>query len=180
MKEEYGILPDTTMYNTLLSFCVLKRDEALASELFEEMKERSVKPNVHTYNCLMNVFAESPAELLAQMFEDMLRQAIAPNLRTYNALMRSCQRTGDYDRAFKLFEELKAEGLCPDVVTYNVLIDMCKERLDYVQGKRQVCGHNTKTHNTFPGLREPPEQRTARKRDAGDCGAVAVALQRDG
>ena len=153
MKDVYGIMPDTTMYNTLLGFCVLKRDENQASELFEEMKERSVKPNVHTYNCLMNVFSESPAELLAQMFEDMLRQNIAPNLRTYNALMRSCQRTGDYDRAFKLFEELKAEGLQPDVVTYNILIDMCRERLDYVQGKRQISFNRRNKEQQESGMR---------------------------
>eukprot|EP01063_Lacrimia_lanifica_P022478 TRINITY_DN3005_c0_g1_i1.p1 TRINITY_DN3005_c0_g1~~TRINITY_DN3005_c0_g1_i1.p1 ORF type:complete len:688 (+),score=312.36 TRINITY_DN3005_c0_g1_i1:41-2104(+) len=134
MKLEFGLLPDTNMYNKLLGFCVLQRDEHRASSLFEEMKNGKVQPNVHTYNSLMNVFAENPAELLAQMFDDMIRQNIPPNRRTYNTLMRSCQRQGDYDKAFKLFEELKAEPLEPDVVTYNILIDMCKERIDFLQG----------------------------------------------
>eukprot|EP01064_Diplonema_japonicum_P009991 TRINITY_DN17374_c0_g1_i1.p1 TRINITY_DN17374_c0_g1~~TRINITY_DN17374_c0_g1_i1.p1 ORF type:complete len:892 (+),score=218.73 TRINITY_DN17374_c0_g1_i1:53-2728(+) len=153
MKVLYGIQPDVNMYNIMLGFCVLKRDEQQASQLFDEMKEQKVQPNVHTYNCLMNVFSESPAELLQQMFEDMLKQRIQPNLRTYNTLMRSCQRVDDYDKAFKLFEELKGEALQPDVVTYNILIDMCRERLDYVQGDRQSAVNRRSKEQQESGMR---------------------------
>eukprot|EP01062_Namystynia_karyoxenos_P040019 TRINITY_DN2917_c0_g1_i1.p1 TRINITY_DN2917_c0_g1~~TRINITY_DN2917_c0_g1_i1.p1 ORF type:complete len:882 (+),score=319.89 TRINITY_DN2917_c0_g1_i1:77-2722(+) len=136
MKDHYGLQPDASLYNTLMGFCVHTRNEHQASVLFEEMKERRVQPNVHTYNCLMNVFSESPYELLAQMFEDMHKQRIRPNLRTHNTLMRACQRADDYDRCFKFFEDLKHEGIKPDVMTYNILLEMCRDRLDYVQGRK--------------------------------------------
>eukprot|EP00662_Eupelagonemidae_sp_cell21_P048524 gene48524-25843_t len=138
MKDHYGCNPDVGMYNTLMGFCVHTRDEEHAGNLFQEMKERRVQPNVHTYNCLMNVFAESPYDLLAQMYEDMLKQRIKPDLRTHNTLMRAFhwQRVDDYDRCFKFFEDLKHEGIKPDVMTYNILLEMCRERLDYSGGKR--------------------------------------------
>lgn len=134
MKELLGIYPDVSMYNTLIGFCAPLHDEAQASFIVEEMKDRGVDPDVHTYNCLMNVFTNAPYEVTLQTFEDMIRRRIKPNLRSFNTLMKACLRMWDYDRAFQYFEELKKEGLVPDVVTYNILLVMCRERLDFVFG----------------------------------------------
>ena len=134
MKELLGIYPDVAMYNMLIGFCTALNDESQAAYIVEEMKDRGVEPDVHTYNCLMNVFANAPYEVIAQAFEDMLKRKVKPNRRTYNTLMKACQRISDYDRAFQYFEELKKEGLLPDVVTYNILLVMCRDRLDFVFG----------------------------------------------
>jgi pentatricopeptide repeat protein len=134
MKELLGIYPDVAMYNILIGFCTALGDESQAAYIVEEMKDRGVEPDVHTYNCLMNVFANAPYEVIAQAFEDMLKRKVRPNRRTYNTLMKACQRISDYDRAFQYFEELKKEGLLPDVVTYNILLVMCRDRLDFVFG----------------------------------------------
>ena len=69
-------------------FCVAMADERTASELFEEMKDKGVRPNVHTYNSLMNVFCNAPFGVLEQMFHDMQYKGILPNLRTYNTMMK--------------------------------------------------------------------------------------------
>eukprot|EP01065_Artemidia_motanka_P035359 TRINITY_DN43283_c0_g1_i1.p1 TRINITY_DN43283_c0_g1~~TRINITY_DN43283_c0_g1_i1.p1 ORF type:complete len:901 (+),score=308.83 TRINITY_DN43283_c0_g1_i1:61-2703(+) len=153
MKDLFGLQPDVSLYNTLMGFCVHSRNEHQASVLFEEMKERRVQPNVHTYNCLMNVFSESPYELLAQMFEDMHKQRIKPNLRTHNTLMRACQRADDYDRCFKFFEDLKHEGIKPDVMTYNILLEMCRDRLDYVQGKQNAQSNRRSKEQQLSGMK---------------------------
>ena len=134
MKELLALYPDLPMYNTLIGFCAPLHDEAQASFIVEEMKDRGVDPDVHTYNCLMNVFADAPYEVIVQTFEDMIKHRIKPNLRSYNTLMKASQRMWDYDRAFLYFEELKKEGLIPDVVTYNILLSMCRDRLHYVFG----------------------------------------------
>jgi pentatricopeptide repeat protein len=134
MKELFGVYPDVPLYNALIGYCAPLRDETTASFIIEEMKDRNVEPDVHTYNALMNVFADAPYELVLQAFDDMIRRKLKPNRRTFNTLMKSCQRIGDYDRVFQFFEELKQEGLSPDVTTYNILLVACRDRLDYVIG----------------------------------------------
>ncbi len=134
MKELFGLYPDLALYNTLIGYCAPLNDQLTASFIVEEMRDRCIDLDVHTYNCLMNVFSQSSYEVNLQMFEDMVKRKIRPNRRTYNTLMEACQKAGDYDRAFQFFEELKKEGLTPDVTTYNVLITMCRDRLDYVFG----------------------------------------------
>jgi pentatricopeptide repeat protein len=134
MRELFGVYPDVPLYNTLIGYCAPLRDETTASYIVEEMKDYSVEPDVHTYNSLMNVFADAPYELILQTFEDMVKRKLKPNRRTFNTLMKACQKIGDYDRAFQFFEELKREGLAPDVSTYNILIVACRDRLDYVVG----------------------------------------------
>eukprot|EP01006_Ploeotia_vitrea_P019100 TRINITY_DN51183_c0_g2_i1.p1 TRINITY_DN51183_c0_g2~~TRINITY_DN51183_c0_g2_i1.p1 ORF type:complete len:798 (-),score=74.75 TRINITY_DN51183_c0_g2_i1:96-2489(-) len=130
MKADYGIVPDVQLYNTLIGFCAAVRDERMAHEVFKEMNDKDLKPNVHTYNSLMNVFSDSPFEVVHNLFEDMLEKEIKPNLRSYNTLMKACQRVNDYDKAFRFFEELKGANIQPNVVTYNVLIQMLINRLD--------------------------------------------------
>ena len=134
MRAIAGLRADTAFYNTLIGFCALIEDESQAAFMVEEMRDLQIEPDVHTYNNLMNVFAEAPYEILLKTFEDMLKRKIKPNRRTYNSLMRACQRTSDYERAFQLFEELKRDGIVPDVVTYNLLFVLCRDRLDFVLG----------------------------------------------
>eukprot|EP00758_Cryptobia_borreli_P002909 Tbor_TRINITY_DN3382_c0_g1::TRINITY_DN3382_c0_g1_i1::g.23536::m.23536 len=129
-----NLLPDAAFYNTLLTYCLQLRDETKAAFLVEEMKEQNIEPDVHTYNSLLNIFADAPYEVQFKTFEDMLRRKVKPNRRTYNSLMRSCQRSGDYERAFQFFEELKSDGLQPDVITYNIVFVLCHDRLDSVLG----------------------------------------------
>ena len=134
MKECFGLHPDITLYNTLIGYCAPLHDQLTASFIVEEMRDHGIDPDVHTYNCLMNVFSNAAYEVNLQMFEDLVKRKVKPNRRTYNTLMRACQRAGDYEKAFQFFEQLKKEGLTPDVVTYNILLMMLRERLDYVFG----------------------------------------------
>ena len=134
MKDLFGLHPDVGLYNTLLGYCAPMHDEVTASFIVEEMRDRCIEPDAHTYNCLMNVFRAAPYEVILQTFEDMKKRKIKPNRRTYNTLMKACQQTGDYERAFEFFEELKKEGLTPDVISYNILLDLCKRRLDFALG----------------------------------------------
>uniref|UniRef100_A0A7S1JBE8 PROP1-like PPR domain-containing protein n=1 Tax=Eutreptiella gymnastica TaxID=73025 RepID=A0A7S1JBE8_9EUGL len=147
MKTEFGIQPDVAVYNTLIGFCAAVRDERTASEVFEEMKEKGIWPNVHTYNTLMNVFSEAPYEVIQQMFDDMPAKGIDPNLRTFNTIMKACQRCNDSDRAFKFFVRLKGQGIKPNVVTYNILIEMCIAKLTAVVAARQKKDNKKESNN---------------------------------
>eukprot|EP00667_Euglena_gracilis_P002480 EG_transcript_2480 len=133
MKAEFGVQPDVSLYNALLGFCAAVRDQRTASDLFEEMKEKGMRPNIHTYNTLMNVFSDAPFEVIQQMFDDISLRGLEPNLRSYNTIIRACQRCGQFDRAFWYFDELKVKGLRPCVVTYTTLLEMCAERVEEIR-----------------------------------------------
>ena len=133
MREEYGVFPDLPLYNTLIGYCAPLHDETTAAFIIEEMRQRQVEPDVHTYNGLMNVFGEAPQTL--STLDEIQKRKLKPNRRTYNTLMKACRANGDYDRAFSLFEEMKRDGITPDVVSYNLLLASCHERMDYVTGE---------------------------------------------
>ena len=42
---------------------VTMQDGRMAQEVFKEMCDKELQPDVHTYNSLMNVFSESPFEV---------------------------------------------------------------------------------------------------------------------
>lgn len=133
MREEYGVYPDLPLYNTLIGYCAPLKDDVTAAFIVEEMRQRSIEPDVHTYNGLMNVFGDAPQTM--QVLDEIQKRKLKPNRRTYNTLMKACRANGDYDRAFSLFEEMKREGIVPDVVSYNLLLASCYERIDYVTGE---------------------------------------------
>eukprot|EP00906_Rhabdomonas_costata_P031790 RCo044860 len=135
MKAEFALQPDVSFFNTLIGFCVSIPDEHTASELFAEMLERGVQPNVHTYNSMLNVFSSAPLAVIEQMFNDMPNKGISPNLRTFNTVMKVCQRLSDYPRVFSYFDELKESGIPPNVVTFNILLDVCLSRLEELSTK---------------------------------------------
>ena len=132
LKETFNVYPDVALYNTLIGYCAPLKKEEVASYIVEEMRDRFAEPDVHTYNSLMNVFANAPYEVILQTYEDMIKRRLKPNRRTYNTLMRACQRIGEYEKTFLFFEEMRQDGLIPDVTTYNTLFLACRDRIDYL------------------------------------------------
>ncbi|CBZ29509.1 conserved hypothetical protein [Leishmania mexicana MHOM/GT/2001/U1103] len=135
LREQFQLVPETAVYNTLLGYCAAVRDVAQATFLVEEMKQLNVSRDVNTYNCLMSVMMESaPYEETLKVFQELLYLNLKPTIRSYNTILKVACRHGDYDRTFQFVEEMKKKGLIPDVETYNYLFTVCEQRLDYVRG----------------------------------------------
>ncbi|CAD2216318.1 Pentacotripeptide-repeat region of PRORP/Pentatricopeptide repeat domain/PPR repeat family/PPR repeat, putative [Angomonas deanei] len=134
MKEIFNVIPDTSMYNSLLGYCAAVKDVAQATYFIDEMKENGVEKDSNTYNCFMSVLVDSaPYEETLKMFREMSdNPQTAPTLRTYNTVLKAARVNDDYDRAFQIFEEMKRKGVLPDIVTYNTLLWLCEQRLDYI------------------------------------------------
>ncbi|KAG5470099.1 hypothetical protein LSCM4_02793 [Leishmania orientalis] len=154
LRELFGLVPDTTVYNTLLGYCAAVRDVAQATFLVEEMKQLNVPCDVDTYNCLMSVMVESaPYAETLKVFRELLFHNLEPSNRSYNTILKAASRHGDYDRAFQFVEEMKKKGLIPDVETYNHLISVCEHRLDYVRGTGAYAVQHRKRQQVLQGSR---------------------------
>ncbi|EPY22085.1 hypothetical protein STCU_08355 [Strigomonas culicis] len=138
MREIFGIVPDTYMYNVLLGFCTAVHDVAQATFFVEEMKEIGVVRDSNTYNCFMSCLVDAaPYEETLKTFREMTDSHVPPTVRTYNTVLKAACGNNDYDRGFQIFEEMKKMGQVPNVVSYNMLLCLCEQRLDYVMGQNK-------------------------------------------
>jgi pentatricopeptide repeat protein len=98
-----------------------ERDLSKVDSLFKEMVVEGLKPNVTTYNTMIDAFSkggnhEKAVELLSRMKEE----GIKPNVVTYNSLIK-CHEL-DLSKVDSLFNEMIEERIKPTVVTYTSLI----------------------------------------------------------
>jgi pentatricopeptide repeat protein len=131
MKDEAGIVPDTSVFVIMMDVCVLGKDKKRAFGLFEEAKSRGTTPDIKLCNALMNVLAESGDDQVFEVFEEIRTGRIGMNVRpsqdTYNLLMKACVVSKNTERALNLYREMigKVCPIKPDTVTYNILMDVC-------------------------------------------------------
>jgi pentatricopeptide repeat protein len=53
--DEFGIQPNTVIYNTLIDYLCKSRDASFAIELFDEMGEKCMPANVIIFNAMLKV-----------------------------------------------------------------------------------------------------------------------------
>ncbi|KAG5496181.1 hypothetical protein JKF63_02482 [Porcisia hertigi] len=153
LREQFRLVPETTVYNTLLGYCAAVHDVAQATFLVEEMKTLEVPRDVNTYNCLMSVLVESaPYAETLKVFQELLSLNLKPTNRSYNTILKAASKNGDYDRTFQFVEEMKKKGLVPDVETYNYMLTVCEQRLDYVRGTGAFSTERRSSEQVMRGL----------------------------
>ncbi|KAL0420143.1 UNVERIFIED_CONTAM: Pentatricopeptide repeat-containing protein, chloroplastic [Sesamum radiatum] len=91
-------------------------DEAI--RVFESMKDSGLKPNLVTYNALIDACGKGGADYkrALEIFDEMLQNGVQPDRITYNSLLA-------FDEAFAVGKEMESIGIKKDVVTYNALLD---------------------------------------------------------
>ncbi|KAM0954352.1 putative tetratricopeptide-like helical domain superfamily [Dioscorea sansibarensis] len=96
-----------------------------ARKVFEEMRQRGLRPNILSYNSLVEAYIkrldfDSVDEVLKLIDADDVRR----NAATYTVLINGFSGSGDIDKAEKAFEEAKnMEGLVGDVYLYTSIIN---------------------------------------------------------
>ena len=86
--KKVGIDPDSRVYNIMLMYCSKLQDKRKSLKFFEELKVRELTADIHTYNALMAVFAESGDDLIFKVFEEMIENCITPDKTTYSTLIK--------------------------------------------------------------------------------------------
>eukprot|EP00931_Biecheleriopsis_adriatica_P008340 TRINITY_DN109539_c0_g1_i1.p1 TRINITY_DN109539_c0_g1~~TRINITY_DN109539_c0_g1_i1.p1 ORF type:complete len:435 (+),score=69.57 TRINITY_DN109539_c0_g1_i1:75-1379(+) len=100
-------------------------------DVFTEMKQMDVQPNVFTYNAFLSACAKVDMEHGAlDVFAEMKRMGVRPNEMTYSSLITACLKVGNLDAAFEAFNEMKRMEFKPSVIVYSALADACVEADD--------------------------------------------------
>ncbi|CAN1231209.1 Pentatricopeptide repeat-containing protein At2g32630 [Linum perenne] len=104
---------------------------ARAKELMVEMSVKGIRPNVITYNTILNGYVKRKDPVgVEEILKLMKTDNVAYNAATYTMLIEYFGDSGEAEeaeRAFALFDELSEKGLAPNTHTYGALIEgVCK------------------------------------------------------
>ncbi|KMZ56681.1 putative Pentatricopeptide repeat-containing protein [Zostera marina] len=112
--------PDLQTFNILLSGWKSSED---AEEFFEEMKQLGVKPDLVSYNCLIDVLCKNrELEKAYKIIETMKESDIYPDVFTYTSMIGGLGLIGQPDKARDILKDMSECGCYPDVAAYNAAI----------------------------------------------------------
>ncbi|KAL9227163.1 hypothetical protein vseg_002888 [Gypsophila vaccaria] len=118
LKGEFR--PNLQTFNVLLSGWKSSED---AEAFFEEMREMGVRPDVVSYNSLIDVYCKCmEVEKAHRLIDRMREEDVCPDVITYTSLIGGLGLAGQPDKARDLLNEMKEYGCYPDVPAYNAAI----------------------------------------------------------
>lgn len=128
---EDGFKCDLHTYIALIRLSIRARNMPMALQIFSEMKNAGVQPDVVAYSMIIDGYANNgwiyrPSELLNLCLDclwEMDKTGIQPNIYTFNSLLKVCGRIGDPAKALNIFDVIKHRGLEPNVISFGTLID---------------------------------------------------------
>ncbi|KAF8109375.1 hypothetical protein N665_0097s0029 [Sinapis alba] len=130
LAKAYGFMPGVLSYNAVLDATIrTKRNISFAENVFKEMLETQVSPNVFTYNILIRGFCSAGnLDAALQFFDKMEKKGCLPNVVTYNTLIDGYCKLRRIDDGFELLRAMALKGLEPNLISYNVVINgLCRE-----------------------------------------------------
>jgi len=123
------IKPNDITYNTVLDLCVALGCIKEAWIFFDEMKSKSIIPDLFTYSILVKGLKESPhsdyehfnllfsyIESYIQTHHDELDEIL------FNSLIDTAVSYKDFGKVNRTLEHMKTQGIKPSNVTYGILI----------------------------------------------------------
>uniref|UniRef100_A0A7I4DQ64 PROP1-like PPR domain-containing protein n=1 Tax=Physcomitrium patens TaxID=3218 RepID=A0A7I4DQ64_PHYPA len=137
-----SVKKDTVLYNSLLhAYCKSGQVET-ANELFNSMKQKDCRPDLSTYNTIMNMYVKTDVGLtkVLSLFKEMCLQGIQPDVVSYDILLAACAPKQHVKEAQRIFDTMKKRrGIKPTVVTYTSLITVYANAGDF-RSAMQVFG----------------------------------------
>ncbi|KRZ09701.1 Pentatricopeptide repeat-containing protein 1, mitochondrial [Trichinella zimbabwensis] len=124
-------------YNVVLGWLGRYGYAEKALQLYEQMKERRLKCNKHTYSSVLNALANSDAksnrEWLVKHVEILLRDARRASVgfngrltpAVYNAAIKAFARHGQVCSAFRVGDMMLTDGLRPGIDTFVHILQAC-------------------------------------------------------
>lgn len=156
---KYGLSPDLSALNSLLSAVSKNRAGKAAQEVFDQVKGKSFHPDIKTYSILLEGWANEPdLDKAEDIFEEMNRKGFQPDTVAYGIFMNALCKGGRVDDAINLFREMQSRGCHPSPHTYSILIHGLgnDRRIDealmfFQEMKRNGCVPEIHTYNTLIG-----------------------------
>ncbi|KAF2290652.1 hypothetical protein GH714_014883 [Hevea brasiliensis] len=120
-----NVEPSKVMYGRIIAALCRVGDEA--HDLFYDMKQRGIKPDLVTYTVLLDGHQKAhirKADNLLDavcLFDEMIVRGLKPDTVTYTVLLSGFCNRGDVDRAVDLLDQMSLKGIMPDDRTMSVL-----------------------------------------------------------
>lgn len=123
---QWGCSPDLVTCTTLIRGLCSVKSTTMALKFLREMAS---KPNVVTYNTIIDAFCKEDAmDKASELFEEMPGSGVQPDVFTYNSLLHGYSAQGCLRESIRVFKEMVDKGPSPDAITFNTLIHtLCKQ-----------------------------------------------------
>ena len=114
-----------------LTYCILIKGHGRAGDVqrvrttYRVMLRRSVRPDLATFNALLDAFARNGEMREAEgVLSDMGRHGVRPSTRSFNTLLKGYARAGRLRGAFHVVRRMRQQlgPRAPNEVTYNTLV----------------------------------------------------------
>ncbi|KAJ8629019.1 hypothetical protein MRB53_022342 [Persea americana] len=109
------------LFNALLTAGSDSKEYETVTKIFHELAaECAVKPNVFSYNILIQAFCKMGSlDQAFSVLESMEENGVTPNLITFNTLLNGFYSCNQYTDAEKIWAEMQRIGCVPDIISYN-------------------------------------------------------------
>ncbi|XP_061949903.1 pentatricopeptide repeat-containing protein At3g18110, chloroplastic-like [Populus nigra] len=127
MRAEPSAGNTVQVYNAMMGVYARHGRFNKVQELLDLMRERGCKPDLVSFNTLINARLKAGAmmpNLAIELLNEVRRSGLRPDTITYNTLISACSRASNLEEAAKVFDDMEAHHCQPDLWTYNAMISV--------------------------------------------------------
>ncbi|CAK0807867.1 unnamed protein product, partial [Prorocentrum cordatum] len=118
-------------YHSLIHACGLLGSSRTAVWCSVQMVRMGMKPNIVTFNSLIDACAKTRNLPLAiEVWGIMSDEQVAPNHITYNTMINACSQACDAQKAVEWLQRMQDDNFSPDTVTYGAIFSVCAKTAD--------------------------------------------------
>ncbi|KAJ3206178.1 hypothetical protein HK099_000604, partial [Clydaea vesicula] len=137
LKQCFGMInnPTIVMYTKILSLLSKKKDVEWFMYYFKKLKlEKNFKPDVYTYNIVLNFFGHLRDETRVKYYyNEMQNLKISPNIYTFNNLINFCSEIQNFSKVKYFFNKILENELTPNIITMNSMLKAVAREKDLVR-----------------------------------------------
>uniref|UniRef100_A0A7C9AMA6 Uncharacterized protein n=1 Tax=Opuntia streptacantha TaxID=393608 RepID=A0A7C9AMA6_OPUST len=134
---------DLLSWNGMISGCVANGSPASAVELFGLMTFAGIKPDLVTWNSVMDAYCRMG---LCDEAVRVFRQILQPNIISWTTLISGFSRNGDYEASLQIFRNMmNCIGVNPDLDSLSSAIVSCRY-LRALRNGQEIHAYGMKTH----------------------------------
>lgn len=132
--------------NVVIQASVTLGDLQRAIGLYKAFPDYGIRPNIATYNLLLDgCIAAQHRQLGDVLLEDLKQAGLSPDIRTFNKMINLCLTQEYYEDAFYYLEEMKAAQFVPLRSVYKAIYEKCSSAGDsrkaMVVEEMKECGY---------------------------------------
>jgi len=106
------------------------------SDLFQEMINENVKPDINTFNSMLHCYAVVGDKYsLKRILNQMKRYEVNPDVVTFSTLIHGYEKGGDFEQCWETYQNMKKNNILPNKMTFNSLLSACGylRKLEYIE-----------------------------------------------